>query len=77
MQRPTLYMPKCLADVKAPPRPKRETAARADARKALNKKLEEAAREIEHLARTFPKWGPALSSAADRVRSKKVEVGQL
>lgn len=77
MQRPQLHMPACLANVKAPPRPKKESAARADAWKALNTKLEEAAREIEALARNVPSWGPALSSAAERVRAKKLEAGQL
>lgn len=65
------YMPKCLADVKVPPKPKRENAAQEKARNLLNKKLEAAAREIEALARNMPSWGPALSSAAERVRSKK------
>lgn len=70
-------MPTCLANAKAPPREKKESAARADARKALNAKLEEAAREIEALSRSVPNWKAALSSAAERVRSKKCEAGEL
>lgn len=73
MQRPTIHMPACLVDAKAPARKRPESRAQAAARHALNAKLEEAAREIEALARNVPNWKPALSSAAERVRAKKLK----
>lgn len=75
-ERPKLQMPACLANIKEV-RPKRESAARAEARRLLNAKLEEAAKEIEALKRSVPNWGPALSSAAEKVRSKKIGVNEL
>lgn len=65
------HMPECLEGVKAPPRPRKETAKEVEVRSLINKKLEEAAREVEALARNFPNWRPALSSAAERIRAKK------
>lgn len=76
-QRPVLHMPACLTNITTPPQQKRESAAVNAARRALNRALEDAALEIEALARNFPSWAPALSSASQRVRARKLETGQL
>ena len=64
------HMPKCLAELK--PKPRKPTKPRITIA-TLNARLEEAARDIERLARNMPAWGPALSSAAERVREKKID----
>jgi hypothetical protein len=78
-QRPELHIPACLTNITTPPqqKQKRESAAVNAARRALNRALEDAALEIEALARNFPSWAPALSSASQRVRERKLETGQL
>lgn len=77
MKRQTLHMPACLENLQLPQKKRRETAAVAAARKALNARLEDAAVEIEKLSRDMPNWRAALSSAAERVRAKKINYGEL
>lgn len=76
MREQKAHMPACLVSAKVI-HPKRESASMARARKALNASLEEVAQEVEALARNVPNWKVALSSAAARIRAKKLEAGEL